>query len=99
MTVTATTPSHTVNTGSVGGTPINVDLKGGNVGGDPWLPKRVTLSQNYTAVNPPGFPDRPPAGTPTATVWKPGVVASGTQRYFHAHEAAALVAAGAATYS
>lgn len=93
-------PTHVVNTGTVAGTPINVDLKGGsggNVGGDPWALKRVTLSQNYTAVNPPGFPDRPPPGL--GMVWKPGVIASGTQRYFHAHEAAALIAAGAAVAS
>ncbi len=91
-------PTHVVTTGTVNGTPITVDLKGGNVGGDPWALKRVTLSANYVAVNPPGMPDRPPIGI-TKTPWAPGTIPSGTQRYFHAHEAAALVAAGAASYT
>lgn len=90
---------HTATLGTVAGTPLVVDLLGSTVGGDPWAARRVTLSQNYTAINPPGFPDRPPDGVTTASKWKPGVIASGTQRYFHAHEAAALVAAGAASYS
>jgi len=89
-------PTHAVTLGSVSGTPLAADLKGSAVGGDPWALTKVQLSANYTAVNPPGFPDRPPAGQTGAGVWKPGVIPSGTIRYFHAHEAAALIAAGAA---
>ena len=57
---------HTATLGTVAGTPLVVDLLGSTVGGDPWAARRVTLSQNYTAINPPGFPDRPPDGVTTA---------------------------------
>lgn len=92
------TVTHKVATGTVNGTPINVDLKGADIGGDPWALRKVTLTQNYVASNPPGYPDRPPMGL-TKGNWAPGTIPSGTARYFHAHEAAALVAAGAATYA
>lgn len=92
-----TPPKHIVKTGAVGGTPINVDTKGADVGGDPWRPVKVTLTQNYAATNPPGFPDRPPIGQSAGAAWKPGTINSGTTRYFHACEAQALINAGAAT--
>lgn len=97
--MSAPAPKHIATLGSIGGVPLVVDLYGNSIGtsGDPWAIKRVTLSANYAAVNPPGFPDRPSPGA--AIKWRPGTVASGTTRYFHAHEAAALVAAGAASYA
>lgn len=90
--------AHTVTTGSIGGTPLVVDVKGGGLptGGDPWRLVKVTLTQNYTAANPPGYPDRPPAGL-TKGSWTAMTIASGTTRYFHACEAYALINAGAAT--
>ncbi len=88
--------ANKVTTGSISGTPLVVDVHGHDVGGDPWRLVKVTLTQNYTAVNPPGYPDRPPIGL-TKSSWAPGVVTSGTTRYFHACEAQALINAGAAT--
>lgn len=90
------TSPHKVTTGTVGGTPVLTDTKGHAVGGDPWRLVKVTLTQNYVATNPPGFPDRPPIGL-TKSSWAPGTITSGTTRYFHACEAQALINAGAAT--
>ena len=84
-----------VTTGTIAGTPLLVDTKGHDIGGDPWRLVKVTLTADYVAINPPGYPDRPPIGLPTK--WAPGTVHSGTTRYFHACEAQALINAGAAT--
>lgn len=101
--MTAPAPKIKATLGTVGGVPLVVDLHGNEIGGaggqDQWALKKVTLTQNYTAVTPPGFPDRPPPGVAAGQAWKAGVITAGTTRYFHAHEAAALVAAGAATYA
>jgi hypothetical protein len=86
---------HRMMLGSIAGEALVVDLSSGEVNGDPWAPRKITLTKDYDAANPPGFPDRPPIGLTTKN-WKPGIIPAGTTRLFHANEAAALIAAGAA---
>lgn len=93
-------PKHPVQTGVVGATPIIPDLLSPGAATWPWDIKKVTLSANYVRSAPPGFPELPPAGQAV----KSRTVASSTltsgQTYsFFAHEAAALVAAGAGSYA
>lgn len=89
------TISNPQRVGNVGGTPIVAELGGGL---SPDRLATVTLSADYTMEKIPGFPSRPPAGgaTPKAL---PKVIASGSTVQFLVPEAAALVAAGAATYA
>ena len=91
-----TAPSLPVRVGIVGATPITVELGNGVMGGNPVLVK-VTLSQNYTMENPPGYPQRPETGG--AKPFYPRVLASGETHSFLKPESDALVTAGAASYA
>jgi hypothetical protein len=82
--------------GTVGGSPINVDMARIDHG----QTRRVTLSANYAMTSGPGIPSRPSmTGCATAGLDYPRTLASGTVLTLQANEAAALVAAGAASYS
>lgn len=97
--MTAKKPSLTLTLGTVSGVALVADLHAQlNAGESPWDIKKVQLSANYVMANPPGYPNRPPAGQVASKFGQLGTVLSGTQLQLHAHEAAALVAAGAATY-
>ena len=94
----ANNPSY-VTTGTVNSNPINVDVANG-IGSD--VPVAVTLSSSYVLSNPrpPGFPFRPSfTGTDAADLDYPRTVLSGTRILVLQCEAAALVAASAASYS
>jgi hypothetical protein len=80
--------------GSVGGTPIEIDVR--DLGAD--VVAAVQLSADYAMLTPPGYPFRPHF-TGTDTPQYPHVIASGTTVRLLKPEAAALVAAGAATYA
>jgi hypothetical protein len=59
-----------------------------------WMPiVNIRLLTDYEAIDPPGFPARPPAGA--ANSWYPQTILSGTTHEFFACEANALIAAGA----
>jgi hypothetical protein len=93
-------PSY-VTTGVAGGsTTIQVDVANG-IGSA--VPIAVTLSENYVLASPrpPGFPSRPSmTGAAAPNLDYPGeTVLSGTRIFLLACEAAALVAAGAASHS
>jgi hypothetical protein len=63
------------------------------------VPVKVHLSQSYTTAQPPGYPSRPSmTGAAQHNVDYPQTIASGTTLALLPVEAAALVAAGAATY-
>jgi hypothetical protein len=63
------------------------------------VPVKVHLSQPYTTAQPPGYPSRPSmTGAAQHNVDYPQTIASGTTLALLPVEAAALVAAGAATY-
>jgi hypothetical protein len=94
-----TTQTHPVTLGTVSGTPIVADLKSPGVGTHPWDLISVHMSTNYVTANPPGYPARPPAGQAASKLGQLGTVQSGTTLKLFAHEAAALVAASAATYA
>jgi hypothetical protein len=80
--------------GTVGVTPINVDLSRVDHGAT----KRVQLSANYAMLHGPGIPWRPSfTGAAAANLDFPRTVASGAQLTLHVGEANALIAAGAAT--
>lgn len=82
--------------GTVGGTPINVDMS--RI--DHSTPVKVRLSSAYTtATRSPGIPTRPGfTGAPYASLDTPKTYAINTVMTVHAAEAAALVAAGVASY-
>jgi hypothetical protein len=91
-------PSYVV-TGTVNSAPINVDVANG-IGSD--VAVYVTLSANYVLANPrpPGFPFRPGMTvTDAGDLDYPLTISSGTRIQVLAAEAAALVGAGAASYS
>jgi hypothetical protein len=91
-----------VGTISGGATTIYADVSGQpTAAGDPPLAARwVTLSTNYAMLDPPGFPARPSfTGADAADLQYPRTPASGLRFQSLACEAAALVAAGAASYS
>lgn len=82
--------------GSVGGTPINVDLSRIEHG----APVKVHLSSNYTILCGTGIPTRPAfTGAAAASLEFPRTIASGTTLSLLKGEADALVTAGAATYA
>jgi hypothetical protein len=90
-----------VQTGTVGATAINVDVANG-IGSD--VAVAVTLGATaYVLANPrpPGFPARPSwTGADAADLGDSGrTVPGGTRLYVLSCEAAALVNAGAASYS
>jgi hypothetical protein len=89
------TQSNPQTLGTVNGVPIVAEL-GGGLG--PEGLARVTLSATYIMANLPGYPTRPPADGETSKRLWPNVP-SGTTCNFLKSEAAALVAAGAATYA
>lgn len=92
MTINAKLVQH----GSVGGTPINVDMARLEHG----FTKKVLLSSNYSMLHVPGMPSRPSfTGCAAANLDYPRTVTSGTTLTLHAGEADALVAAGAGTYA
>jgi hypothetical protein len=96
----SSSPKHTVQTGTVGGTPIVPDLLSPGAATWPWDIKKVTLSSNYVRASPAGFPELPPAGTMVkGHAVASSTLLSGTTYSFFAHEAAALVAAGAGSYA
>lgn len=82
--------------GSVGGTPINVDLARLEHG----APVKVRLSSAYTILCGTGIPARPSfTGAPAGSLEFPRTIASGTTLTLLKGEADALVTAGAATYA
>jgi hypothetical protein len=89
----------TLQVGSInaGATPIIVDLGNGIMGADPVIVK-VTLSQDYTMIDPPGYPFRP-TFTGAATPQFPATIASGTTLALLKPEADSLVTAGAGNYA
>ncbi len=93
------TTSLLVQVGSINGgaTPITVDI-GAGVRGNPETAVKVTLSTNYAMLDPPGYPSRP-SFTGSATPQYPFTVLSGATVTLLQPEAAALVAAGAASYA
>lgn len=91
--------SHPVTLGTVSGTPVVADLKTQGSGTHPWDIVSVHLSANYVTVNPPGYPSRPPAGQAAKLLGQSGTLLSGATVKLFAHEAAALVAAGAGAYA
>lgn len=83
-------------TGTAGGTAINVDIS--RI--EPSVPVRVLLSANYTMLRMPGDPTRPGlTGCAAANLDFPKTIPSGTTIALLAGEAAALVAAGKASYA
>lgn len=89
------TQSNPQTLGTVNGIPIVAEFGGGL---SPEGLARVTLSANYVMANLPGYPVRPPAdGEASKRLWP--TVPSGTTCNFLKPEAAALVAAGAASYT
>jgi hypothetical protein len=83
--------------GTAGATPINVDLSRIDHGA---APRYVTLSANYSILSGGGIPTRPGmTGCPAAGLDYPRTIANGTRILVSAAEAAALVAASAASYS
>lgn len=87
--------SKPVQTGTAGGTAINTDMSRLESS----APVRVQLSANYTTLHNPGDPTRPDfTGCAVANLDFPKTVASGTVLHLLAAEAAALVAAGKASY-
>lgn len=89
-------PSYVI-TGTVLGAPINTDVANGLGNAI-----AVTLSNDYVLANPrpPGFPFRPSwTGADAADLDFPKTVPSGTRIFVLQCEAAALVNAGAASYS
>lgn len=82
--------------GSVGGTPIKVDVTHVDHG----APVKVRLSANYTMLHAPGIPTRPGfTGAAAASLDYPRTVSSGTTLALLKGEADALVTAGAASYA
>jgi hypothetical protein len=80
--------------GSVGGVPINVDLSRVEHG----FTQRVRLTANYSLFTGGGIPTRPSfTGASQQNLEYPRTIASGTYLTLLAGEAAALIAAGAAT--
>jgi hypothetical protein len=85
----------TTQLGTAGGSAINVDLS--RI--EPSVSVRVQLSASYTRLHLPGMPAPPDmTGASAANLDFPKTLASGIIMCFHAAEAAALVAAGKASY-
>ena len=93
-------PKFTLQLGSAGATPIIADLHDKGAGAHPWDVVRVQLSATYTPIQPPGYPEVPPAGAAVAAQRRRagGAISSGTTLSLYAHEASALVSAGKASY-
>ena len=88
--------TKSVKSGTAGGVAIFADLS--RI--DHATTRRVTLSANYDITREAGTPSRPQfAGAEQAKLDFPRTVTSGTVLTLSAEEAAALVAAGKATYS
>jgi hypothetical protein len=86
----------TLTHGTVGGTPIVSTFDASGLAST----RYVTLGSNYARVIAPGYPE-PNAGSEhgkSATA-SPKTILAGARVLFFAHEAAALVAAGAGAYS
>ncbi|MFV3129268.1 hypothetical protein [Niveispirillum sp. KHB5.9] len=81
----------TLQVGVAGGQPVIVKM--GPLVSD--VPATVLLSADYTLWNPPGYPQR--FSYTGAAIRQPGTVTAGTTIKVIKAEAAALVAAGAAT--
>jgi hypothetical protein len=93
-----TEAARQVQTGTVNGTPIYVDVT--TLGSA--VPVKVTLTQNYVLANPrpPGFPLRPSmTGADAADLDYPRTLNSGTVLSLLQAEATALINAGVATAS
>ncbi len=83
--------------GTVSGQPIIAEL-GPGLGSDALV--AVTLSATYVRTPPPGYPAPTPAGAANGSATQaPGTILSGTTLKLPKPEAAALVTAGAASYS
>jgi len=81
--------------GTVGGTPINVDM----ARIEHSAPVRVRLTAAYAMLHPPGIPSRPGmTGASAANLDYPRTIATGTTLTLLKGEADALVTAGAAVY-
>lgn len=87
--------TRSVQTGTAGGTPINADV----TRLDHSTAVRVQLSATYVTTHNPGDPTRPSfTGCAAANLDFPKTITSGMVVSLLAHEAAALVAAGKASY-
>jgi hypothetical protein len=93
------TAAHPITLGTIGGTRITADLLNKGTAAHSWDVQKVRLTSSYTTVNPPGYPNRPPAGQAAKFLGPLGTLPAGATRAFHAHEAAAIVAAGGGTYA
>ena len=99
-----TTNARTVAIGTIdsGAATIYADLSGNTTaaGNQIWDAVEITLSTTYVMTGAPEFPSRPPfTGAARANIQQyPRTIASGTTFTTWACEAAALVAAGAASY-
>ena len=92
-------PKNFVTIGSVNGSPIVTDTHDNGVGTHPFDQITVRLSAAYTRAIVPGTPEVPPPGQEVKKrIASGGPIASNTTLTLHAHEASALVAAGAAVY-
>lgn len=88
-----------IGTINAGATTIYSDVSGQPTaaGDPPWAARFVTLDTDYAMAGPLSFPSRPSFTGADATDLR--TIPSGTHFQTFACEAAALVAAGAATYS
>lgn len=88
--------AKTVSHGTAGGSTINANLARIDHG----QTRRVTLSANYDTSKQPGTPTRPQfTGAEASKLDYPRTIPSGTTLTLSTEEAAALVAAGKATYA
>ena len=88
--------AKTVSHGTAGGSTINADMARIDHG----QTKRVTLSASYDTARHPGTPTRPQfTGAEASKLDYPRTIPSGTVLTLSVEEAAALVAAGRATYA
>ncbi len=88
--------TNQVSHGVAGVTPISSTMDASSLSST----RYVTLSANYARVIPPGYPE-PNPGAPAANnaTRSPKTILSGSRVLLFAHEAAAIVAAGAGAYS
>jgi hypothetical protein len=88
-----TEAARLVTTGTVGGTPIQVDVT--VLGSD--VPVKIRLTADYISQRPPGYPARPGlTGVDAGDLDYPRTITNGTTIALLACEATALVNAGAA---
>lgn len=94
MSSSAAKPSIPVTHGTANATTIVSDTNSAALAAT----RYVTLSASYARVIPPAYPE-PNAGAPSSLTRTAQTIANGARVLFFAGEAAALVAAGAGSYS